>query len=156
MKRVNLWHRIRSISSACLILMLIRIELTEGSISTRSFSLRDIVRGLSRTSFDPLYMMLRYRQCDRPGDVHTVPRPLVCCAARQPGVCGGEIGVTANRWHILTCDEKFSSVSAAVSDDLTAARYGLSTFDCPNASVHCPRLIQRRHRPSRRRRRPLL
>lgn len=52
--RVNLWQSIRSISSACLILMLTRIELTEGSIRTRSFSFRDIVKGFSRTSFDPL------------------------------------------------------------------------------------------------------
>jgi hypothetical protein len=52
--RVNLWQRMRSISSACLILMLTRIELTEGSISTRSFSFRDIVNGFRRTSLDPL------------------------------------------------------------------------------------------------------
>ena len=54
MNRVNLWHRIRSISSACLILILMRIELTEGSMRTRSFSLREIVNGLSRTSLEPL------------------------------------------------------------------------------------------------------
>ena len=59
--RVNLWQRIRSISSACLILMLTRIELTEGSISTRSFSLRDIVNGFSRTSFDPLHAISQRR-----------------------------------------------------------------------------------------------
>lgn len=41
--------------------MLIRIELTEDSISTRSFSLRDIVRGLRRTSFDPLCALVRHR-----------------------------------------------------------------------------------------------
>lgn len=52
--RVNLWHRIRSISSACLILILTRIEFTEGSMSTRSFSFRDIVRGFSSTSLEPL------------------------------------------------------------------------------------------------------
>ena len=52
--RVNLWQRIRSISSACLIFMLIRMELTEGSMRTRSFSLREIVNGLRRTSLDPL------------------------------------------------------------------------------------------------------
>ena len=52
--RVNLWHRIRSISSACLILMLTRIEFTEGSMSTRSFSFRDIVRGFNSTSLEPL------------------------------------------------------------------------------------------------------
>jgi hypothetical protein len=33
-------------------------------------------------------------------------------------------------WLIRTCDEKFSNVRAAVSVDLTAARYGLRTFDC--------------------------
>src|SRR6267154_2807688 len=52
--RVNLWHNIRSISSACLIFMLIRIELTDGSIKTRSFSLRDIVSEFRRTSLEPL------------------------------------------------------------------------------------------------------
>ena len=35
--------------------MLTRIELTEGSIRTRSFSFRDIVNGFNRTSFDPLH-----------------------------------------------------------------------------------------------------
>ena len=54
MNRVNLWHRTRSISSACLILMLNRIELIEGSMSTRSFSLREMMRGLRSTSFDCL------------------------------------------------------------------------------------------------------
>jgi len=54
MKRVNLLHKIRSISSACLMLMLSRIELTEGSMRTRSFSFREIVKGLRRTSFEVL------------------------------------------------------------------------------------------------------
>lgn len=49
---VNLWTRMCSISSACLILMLIRILLMLGSMSTRSFSLRAIVRGVKRTSGD--------------------------------------------------------------------------------------------------------
>jgi hypothetical protein len=31
------------------------MELTEGSMSTRSFSFRDIVSGFRRTSFDPLH-----------------------------------------------------------------------------------------------------
>ncbi len=52
---VNLWHRILSISSACLILMLRRIELIDGSIKTRSFSFLEIVNGLSRTSLEPLH-----------------------------------------------------------------------------------------------------
>lgn len=30
---------------------------------------------------------------------------------------------------MITCDEKFSSVRAAVKVDLTAERYGLSVFD---------------------------
>jgi len=34
--------------------MLTRIEFTEGSTSTRSFSFRDIVSGFRRTSLDPL------------------------------------------------------------------------------------------------------
>jgi hypothetical protein len=34
--------------------MLTRIEFTEGSMSTRSFSFRDIVRGFSSTSLEPL------------------------------------------------------------------------------------------------------
>jgi hypothetical protein len=51
---VNLWHRIRSISSACLILMLIRIELIEGSMRTRSASFLEIETGFNKTSFDVL------------------------------------------------------------------------------------------------------
>ena len=39
-----------SISSACFILMLTRTLLTLGSMKTFSFSLREIVSGLSRTS----------------------------------------------------------------------------------------------------------
>lgn len=50
MKRVNLWQRIFSISSACLIEIEIRIELIEGSMSTLSDSLRDTIRGLRSTS----------------------------------------------------------------------------------------------------------
>jgi hypothetical protein len=34
--------------------MLMRIELTDGSIKTRSFSLRDMVSGFSKTSLEPL------------------------------------------------------------------------------------------------------
>ena len=54
MNRVNLWQRIRSISSACLIFILSRIELIEGSMRTRSFSFREIVSGLRRASLDAL------------------------------------------------------------------------------------------------------
>src|SRR6266511_3071610 len=54
MNLVNLLHRMRSISSACLILMLNRIELTEGSIKTLSFSFREIINGFRRTYLDEL------------------------------------------------------------------------------------------------------
>lgn len=47
---VNLWTKICSISSACLILILILTLLMLGSIRTRSFSFRATVMGLSRTS----------------------------------------------------------------------------------------------------------
>jgi len=47
---VNLCTRISSMSSACLILILMRTLLTLGSIKTLSFSFRDIVNGFRRTS----------------------------------------------------------------------------------------------------------
>ena len=50
--RVNLWTRMCSISSACLILILIRTLLMLGSINTLSFSLRDTVSGFRITSGD--------------------------------------------------------------------------------------------------------
>lgn len=59
MNRVNLWHNIRSISSACLILMLSRIELTDGSMRTRSFSFREMIKEFSKTSFEPLQNVSR-------------------------------------------------------------------------------------------------
>ena len=51
---VNLCARIRSISSACLILILIRIELIDGSIRTCSFSFRAMCIGFSMISDDVL------------------------------------------------------------------------------------------------------
>lgn len=54
MNLVNFLHKIFSISSACLIAMLSRIELTEGSIKTRSDSFRETVKGWRRTSGDIL------------------------------------------------------------------------------------------------------
>ena len=47
---VNLCTRIFSISSACLILILTRTLLTDGSIKTFSFSLRETCKGFKRTS----------------------------------------------------------------------------------------------------------
>lgn len=64
MNRVNLWHSIRSISSACLILMLSRMELIEGSMRTRSFSLREMVRGWRSTSLDALRGLSTHRRIE--------------------------------------------------------------------------------------------
>ena len=58
MNLVNFLQRIFSISSACLIAILSRIELTEGSIKTLSDSFRETVRGWSRTSGDVLVCQL--------------------------------------------------------------------------------------------------
>src|SRR5579871_4665990 len=55
---VNLCAKIRSISSACLILMLMRMELMEGSIRTCSFSLRAMCMGFSTISVDVLRVSL--------------------------------------------------------------------------------------------------
>lgn len=51
---MNLCTKMCSISSACLILMLIRTLLILGSIRTRSFSFRATVKGFRRTSGDVL------------------------------------------------------------------------------------------------------
>jgi hypothetical protein len=50
--RVNLCTRICSISSACLIFMLMRTLLILGSIKTLSLSFREMTRGLRRASGD--------------------------------------------------------------------------------------------------------
>ena len=47
---VNLWHKISSISSTCLIFMETRTELIDGSIKQRSASLRATTTGLRRSS----------------------------------------------------------------------------------------------------------
>ena len=55
MNRMNLWLSIFSSSSDFLMAMLMRIELTDVSMSTRSFSLRLITTGDSRSSLLFLY-----------------------------------------------------------------------------------------------------
>ncbi len=52
--RVNLWQRTSSISSACLIIMDTRTELTEGSILHFSLSLRQMTIGFNISSLLPL------------------------------------------------------------------------------------------------------
>lgn len=54
MKRVNLWQSMRSISSACLILIETRSELMDPSIRTCSFSLREMMTGFKMVSGEKL------------------------------------------------------------------------------------------------------
>ena len=54
MNLVNFLHKILSISSACLIQMDSRIELMDGSMRTRSDSLREMRRGWRRVSCELL------------------------------------------------------------------------------------------------------
>ena len=71
MNLVNLWHRIFSISSACLIAMLSRMELTDGSIRTRSDSFRETITGWRTASMVLLRSALtRLGQARRPGSTH--------------------------------------------------------------------------------------
>ncbi len=46
-------------------LMLSRIELTEGSMSTLSFSLRDMTRGINKTSRDVLMPSIKISELNR-------------------------------------------------------------------------------------------
>lgn len=113
-KRENLWHRIRSRSSACLILMLTRTELTEGSIRTFSFSLRLITRGFINSSLDFLHVMCMVR------------RICVLYSMRSfayPDSISGVLCLSA------TWEEKFSKHKAAVKVERTAVRYGRSVLD---------------------------
>ena len=51
--------------------MLSLIELTDGSMRTRSFSLREMVSGFRSTSFDPLRHM--YKTNNRIDEGHLIP-----------------------------------------------------------------------------------
>lgn len=113
-KRANLWHRIRSRSSACLTLMLTRIELTDVSTSTFSFSLRLITSGFMSTSLDLLrnkknaYMYPSKRERKRAFR----RRAFVFYPDSTSGVlCRSAIS-----------DEKLSRQRAAVNVDRTAVR----------------------------------
>lgn len=99
--------------------MLRRIELTDDSIRTRSFSFRDIVRGFSRTSFDVLHEF-SHTGSVRWEEGYTLFQLRVCCAVPQPVRFVNDL--MYKRRPLITCDEKFSRVSAAVRVDLTAAR----------------------------------
>ena len=76
-----------------------RIELTDGSISTRSCSLRDTVSGFSSSSGE-----------------------------RAASISG-------TLWRSAVCDAKSHSEIAAISDDRTHFRYGLSDCDCSFVSL---------------------
>jgi hypothetical protein len=49
---------------------------------------------------------------------------------------------------MITCDEKFSSVRAAVKVDLTAERYGLSVFDYSSRALSVASTICSHDRPT--------
>lgn len=63
------------------------------------------------------------------------PKQLITYAASTSGLLcrsttwNGISNKQSSDQSIQTCEEKFSSVRAAVRVDLTAARYGLSTLD---------------------------
>jgi hypothetical protein len=97
-----------------------RIEFTYGSISTRPFSLQDTVRGLRRTSREALRLKMRVINSFpllRDGDDLNIPDLYYFFQPHR-----NELSQSLREWLKLTSDEKFSKVSAAVSDDLTAVR----------------------------------
>lgn len=112
-KRENLWHNMRSRSSACLILMLTRTELTEGSTNTFSFSLRLMTRGFINNSLD---FLLIFAWLDK--HWHIVRHRLT-----YPDSTSGVLCLSA------TWEEKFSKHKAAVKVERTAVRYGRSVLD---------------------------
>ena len=71
--REKFLHKTLSISSACLILMLTRRELTEGSIRHRSRSVRQIKMGFMVDILEDLH--------DNTGKFPTDTRPPVCCVS---------------------------------------------------------------------------
>ena len=91
MNLINLWHKIFSISSACLMEILIRTELMEASMSTFSFSLRDITTGLRSNSLLVLFwhVAINVYKSQVKNILETKSftwLPLqVCCAFQQPG-----------------------------------------------------------------------
>ena len=92
-------------SSACLILMLMRIELIDGSIRTCSFSFLAICIGFRMISDDVL--QIRKEQDDR--EYFASTSGMLCRST--------------------TWLEKFSRHSAAVRLALTQFKYGRSVFD---------------------------
>ena len=115
MNRVNFEHRMRSISSACFILMLIRIELMDASIRTRSFSLREIVKGFRRTSFDPLRRRQTFSlDIDDGPQNRTAPRPLVCYGVLR-SVVHGESPIWTRNDHLIIPETQNSLRSAQPS-----------------------------------------
>ena len=118
-KRVNLWHKIRSTSSACLIAMLTRTELIEVSIKH--------------------FLLLRAADRDRvqlelfasPGTRRETPTVRRCYRAipSQRRAHGGgrraPISTSGLLCRSTSCDGKFRRHSEAVSVLLTQSKYGL-------------------------------
>lgn len=116
---VNLWQRIFSISSACLILILTRIELMDGSMRTRSAGVREMISGFSRTSLELLRKGISVRIVHIVTAYATSTSGLLCRSTTWLGFserCGSSQTMTK------TWEEKFSRVRAAVNVALTAPR----------------------------------
>jgi len=118
-KRENFSVKISSISSACLMQMLTRTELMDGSIKHLSFSLREMVTGCNRSS----RLILRMKNCKgkmrtlvetqhhrtvetvwkKNKRYHSEPtglQPQVCCAFQRSakGSCGGTATLPTLLW----------------------------------------------------------
>ena len=106
---VNLWARIRSMSSACLILMLRRTELTDDSIRTCSFSFRAICMGFKIISGDVLQVSETYTYWKGRGLYLASTSGMLCRST--------------------TWLEKFWRHNAAVRLARTQFKYGRSVFD---------------------------
>ena len=98
--------------------MLRRIELTDGSMRTRSDSLRDTTRGRRRTSGDVL------------GQVSTARSSLLICIGLVYISSTHADSISGLLWRSTCCDAKFSKVRAAVRVARTALRYGRRVLDC--------------------------
>ena len=94
---MNLWHRTLSISSACLIFMLIRNELIEPSMSTLSESVLLMTTGVRRTSFVTLGEVeeTEIRRNSSP-PVHR-QLPLLCALSRS----SNEHALSLDLWFVV-------------------------------------------------------
>ena len=99
-----------------------RKELTDGSMRTRSCSLRETMRGWSRTSGDALFTVSFEYSAGKHLPIGFVGDGVG--RKTDPASTSGLLCLST------TCEEKFSNVRAAVRVLRTALRYGRSVLDC--------------------------